>query len=236
MSGLTLSRVALTAGLATFAAFIGFNLLPAVCGVYAFGTIGDAVSLFQRAETLGDGKLLAVFGNPIRADVVAAMNAVNTLDLYGFIPAYTLFLIAAAAALGQGFKAKLVWLAIAAAFVGAAGDVWETLKQLQLTAIWAAHNSPAEWPREAAAAMPIAAAHYVKYFGLSVSALAMSALAFCHAPRRPILAILGLVPIVGTAALFFHLTDNGKAIALPFAAFWIALLVVVGLDATRQRA
>lgn len=233
MSTRTFARIAFAAGLATLGFFVGFTLLPEVGAVYAPGELGDAVSVFQRAETLT--ALEPVFGEPVNAGVVAAMNAVNTIDLYGFIPAYTIFLVAAAAMLGGGFKGPLVWLSVAAALVGAFGDVGETMRQLELTAIWAAAGNPAAWPDDAARVMPLATWHYLKYFGLAVNAIAVAALCLSRAPKRWIVGVLGVAPVFGTLAVYAGLTDNGKAIALPFAAFWVALLVVCAIEALRKR-
>lgn len=234
MSTQSFARLALFAGLATLGFFVAFNLLPEVGAAYSPGALGDAISVFQRAETLE--ALAPVFGEPVNAGIVAAMNAVNTLDLFGFIPAYTIFLVASAATLAGGFKGLLVWLPIVAALIGAAGDVIETMRQLDLTAMWAAAGNPAEWPSDAAGVMPIATWHYVKYFGLAANALGAALLCLAHAPKRLILGVLGVAPILGTAAVFAGVTESGRAIALPFAAFWVALLVVCGIEALRKRA
>src|SRR5690606_37412201 len=141
---------ALVFGLATLIVFAAFNFMPAVTQVYAPGEMAPALSAFQRAEAMGD--LQSVLGNPPDARGVAAMDAINTLDLYAFIPAYLVFLIAAAVMVAGAARA-LAWPAIAFGALGAAADVGETYRQLLVTADWASAQQH----------LPIAPWHWAKY-------------------------------------------------------------------------
>ena len=124
----------LVLGLVTLAVFLALGRQPEVSAVYGARDVANAVSAFQRAATLGD--LARVFGVPPDRDVIAAMDAVNRLDLWAFIPAYVLFLAAAAIMLAGPRRGPLLWAAIGFALIGGAADAVETATQLRLTADW----------------------------------------------------------------------------------------------------
>jgi hypothetical protein len=200
-------------GLAALGVFVAFNVLPEVSAVYAPGSVGEAVSAFQRAETLED--LAAVFGAPARAELIAAQDAVNTLDLYAFIPAYALFLVAGAWTLAGGARQPAAaWVAITAALAGAGADIVETAQQLRLTADYS----------NAAAHLPIAPAHWAKYAALGVNALGVSAMALLGARKRPILGVLGLAPLPCVLAVWAGLIEDTRLFSAAFGLYWIALL------------
>jgi hypothetical protein len=206
-------------GVLTLGAFIALGSQPAVRAVYPASEISTNVSAFQRAETLGD--IAAVFGSPTDPAKLAAMDALNTLDLYAFIPAYALFLVAAAILLG-GLRNRWTQIAIIFALLGAVGDVIETWKQLQLTADIAS----------AEAHLPIAPWHWLKYCALALNGVAIATICFTSAKKRWILGVIAFVsfPIM---ALSYMEAITPRAFAATFALYWIALLAVALLEAAR---
>ncbi len=97
------------AGIAALATFAIFQNLPEV---KAAGTCteNEAILLFELARTQAD--LDAVFGpvgSECRPKVIAALDAVNTIDVWVFIPAYTSFAAFAAMFLSGGALRPLSW-------------------------------------------------------------------------------------------------------------------------------
>ncbi len=222
MSGARLwSWLAILGGMATLAIFVGFNFLPAVTAVYAPGTLGEAVSAFQRAASMAD--LVAVFGDPPSAALLAAQDAVNRLDLYGFVPAYTLFLVAGAAMLAGGARQPMAWLAIGPALFGAGADAVETLAQLRLIADW----------ENAAAHLPIAPWHWAKYLGLACNGLGVAAIALLGARKRYVLGALALLPLPCVLAVWGGLIADAQSLSAVFALYWVALLAHAVISAKR---
>jgi len=212
---------ALVFGLATLGVFVAFNFLPDVAAVYAPGEAATYVSAFQRSTTLAD--LAQVFGDPADPAIIAAMDQLNTLDLYAFIPVYALFLVAAAFMLGG--NAILKWLAVLAALVGAGGDAVETYQQLQLTADY--QNATTHLPL-------IAPMHWVKYAGIGLNGVLVSALCFTAERKRWVLGIVGLMTLPIVAASYIGLVEP-RAFAGAVALYWTALLVVSIIAAVRAK-
>ena len=168
---------ALVTGVATLAILVGFSQLAEVKSAYPNGDFSVALSAFQRATSVQE--LTPLFGNPPDAGKLAAMTAGNTLDLYGFIPVYTIFLLWGAIMLGQG--RALMWFPIIAVLIGCAGDIYETSSQLAISTDWS----------QAAALQPhVAMGCWIKFFGLAFHALGCSALCFTGDRKRWILAYL----------------------------------------------
>lgn len=209
-------------GAATLLVFVAFNLMPAVSAAYAPGEVGAAVSAFQRAATTDD--LAALFGEPPSAAALAAMDAINGLDLYAFIPAYAVFLFAAAAMLGGGLAGRLAWAAIGFALIGALADAVETVLQLRVTADWS----------NAAAHLPIAPWHWIKYLALALNALAMAGLSLLAARKRWIFGVIALLPLPGVLAAWAGLVEP-RLFSAAFALCWIALLPVAGRELVRAK-
>lgn len=205
---------AIVFGLVTLAIAIGFSYLPEVRAVYASGEFGPALGVFQRAETPAD--LDAVFGNPAAPAIIAAMHAGNTLDLYGFIPAYTLFLVAAASMLAGGARRPLALLSIIPTLIGAGADVVETWTQLRMTADWA----------NAEALLPIAPLCWIKYFALALGALGATGICLFGERKRWIVGALGVAPLATTFADWAGIIDIPTLMTAGFGAFWIALIGV----------
>jgi hypothetical protein len=218
----TLPLLTVVLGLATLIAFTWLGGQEKVRAVYSASEISPNVSAFQRAETPAD--IAAVFGAPADAAKMAAMDALNTLDLWAFIPAYALFLVAAAILLG-GLRNRWTQIAIIFALLGAAGDVIETWKQLQLTADI----------ENAEAHLPIAPWHWLKYAALALNGVAVATLCITSAKKRWILGAIAFAsfPIV---VLSYMDAITPRAFAATFALYWIALLVIAGLEVFRKPA
>lgn len=212
----------LVLGLATLAAFIALGQLPEVVAAYEMSARAGAVSAFQRAETMSD--LVILFGNPPDAAQIAAMDALNTLDLWAFTPLYTLFLSAAALMLGGSPLKPLALAAILFAVLGGAADAVETWTQLRVTANW----------EEASAYLPIAPWHWLKYGALGCSAFAIAGVCLLSERKRWILGVIALAPLPLVLAAY--------ADALPvrwfsagFGAHWLSLLGVSIIELVRAK-
>jgi hypothetical protein len=225
------SRVRLTAAAAALFGFITLCVLLAFgmqAGVEdAYGNaraMSAALSQFQRVETLAD--LGFVFGGadtaPARA---AAMHAVNRLDLWAFIPAYTLFLIAAALLLAGEARGPLAWAAIGFAVLGAGADAVETSLQLAITADLA----------NAGAHLPIAPWHWLKYGALALNGFCVAGLCLLRAPKRWILGVAALLPLPAVLAAYAGLVEP-RLFSAAFAIYWVALIVVALIMAVRGKA
>lgn len=222
MKGRALPLITLVLGLATLAAFVALGSQPAVSSVYAASEISPSVSAFQRSETPAD--IAAVFGSPADPARIAAMDALNTLDLWAFIPAYALFLCAAAVLLG-GLNNRWTKAAIVFALIGAAGDAVETWKQLQLTADI----------QNVEAHLPIAPWHWIKYAALGLNGVAIASLCFTSAKKRWILGAIALVSFPLVAISYMELITP-RAFAATFALYWVALLVIAVLETIKPSA
>jgi hypothetical protein len=212
-------------GLATLVILLAFSWLPDVSAAYPSGEFGPALSEFQRATAMAE--LNALFGDPADPAKLAAMTAGNRLDLYAFIPAYTLFLIAAAVMLSSGARTPPVWFAMAAALLGAGADVFETWMQLEMTA---------DWSRAEELLPAVAPACWTKYFALAVHALACSAICLLGASKRWILGAGGFLPILGVSADFAGVASIPSLMSVVFGAFWLALLGVAAAEIVRKKA
>jgi len=208
-------------GLGTLVCFVAMGAHPDVAAIYERAEVSAAVSLFQRAETLGD--VAVVFGAPVDERVVAAQNAINTLDLFGFIPVYTLFLCAAAIMFG-GLRNRWTQAAIAFALIGAAADAVETWKQIQI----------ASDIENAEAHLPIAPWHWLKYLGLSLNGVAITSIALSGEKRRWILAVIAFLPLPAVALAFMELAPV-TAFSATFALYWLTLLVFSVIELVRGK-
>jgi hypothetical protein len=222
MTARTLPLLTLALGLATLIAFLWLGGQPGVRAVYPANEISIAVSAFQRAETLSD--IAAVFGYPPDSARVAAMDALNTLDLWGFIPAYTLFLVAAAIMLG-GLRDRWTQAAIVFALIGAFADGIETWKQLELTAdIENAEDH-----------LPIAPWHWLKYGALALNGVAVTSLCFTSEKKRLILGVIALAPLPLVAAAYMDLLST-RIFAGAFTVYWATLLAIAAKEAIKRTA
>ena len=216
----TLTTLAL--GLVTLAVSIAFSMMPAVSAFYAPGDISAAVGEFQRASAMAD--LVSVFGDPPDPAAVEAMDAINTLDLYAFIPAYAAFLIAGAAMLAGGLRNPVAWFAIDFAVLGAAADAVETLMQLRVTADW----------ENAAAHLPIAPWHWTKYGLLALNGGAVALICFLTPRKRWVLGLIALAPLPLVLAAWAGWADP-RYFSGAFRLYWLALLAVAFMETVRAR-
>lgn len=221
MSARALPLVTLVLGLATLGAFLWLGLAPEVTSVYGRSEVALAVSEFQRSVTPAD--LARVFGEPADPAIIAAMDSVNTRDLWAFIPAYTLFLIAAALLLSQE-RGPITWAAIAFALIGAAADAVETVIQLRITADYA----------NAGQHLPVATWHWTKYLGLALNGFAVAALCLLGAHKRWIVGVIALAPLPLVLLAWAGVTSP-RLFSVAFAAYWIALLVLALIETVRGR-
>ena len=212
------------AGAITLAVAIAFSWLPEARAAYAGGDFAPAFSAFQRATSMAE--LNALFGDPADPARLAAMSAGNALDLYAFVPAYGVFLIAATAMLAGGLRKPIAWLAVAPALVGAGADVFETWTQMQMTADWS--RAPELLPL-------VAPACWTKYFALALHGIACSAISFLGAPRRWLIGALGLIPMAGVLAVWAGALHIPSPLTTVFGIFWIALLALAVMQTVRVK-
>ena len=217
------ARLTAATGVLTLAITATFQMLPEVIAAGACW-VPNKVLAFELART--PAQMLAVFGgDACRLPIATAMDAVNTLDVWGYIPSYTAFGICAAIYLGGQVRQPLVLAAIGVALVALAGDYLETLTLLQITqdldgsADLLARSSLGAW---------------IKFGALALHAFLLSRICMASETRRPILAMLLLLPIVGTA---FAAVDNSRSYLITgaFALSWTPLLLVALRDAVRRR-
>jgi hypothetical protein len=221
MSGRTLPLVTLLLGLATLGAFLWLGLSPEVTAVYDRSEVALAVSDFQRSVTTAD--LARVFGDPADPAIIAAQNSVNTRDLWAFIPAYTLFLIAAGLLLSER-RGPITWAAIVFALLGGAADAVETYLQLRIASDLA----------NAEQYLPVATWHWAKYLALALNGLAVAALCLLAARKRWIVGVIALAPLPLVLLAWAGVTSP-RLFSVAFAAYWIALLVLALIETVRGR-
>jgi hypothetical protein len=204
------------AGLASVAVIIAFERLPEVM------VAGDcwprhAALLFEFAKSPEDFQ--AIFGSQdseCRPKNIAAMDAVNTLDVRLFIPAYTAFVVFAALFLAGGKLHVWTLAAVAAAVLACAADYLETIKLLAYT--------PDLNPTPNELATSIAAA-WTKFSGLAVNALCLAVSCFTGRPRRRVLGTLLCLPLAGVTLMAID-PNWTSALMLFFMAGWGPLFVV----------
>jgi hypothetical protein len=212
----------LVLGIATLAAFLMLGRQPEVTALYGADEVASVVSDFQRAATIDD--LVRVFGDPPNPQVIAAMDAVNRLDLWAFIPAYVLFLLAAAIMLAKTQRGPLLWAAMAFALVGAGADAIETSKQLALTADY----------ENAAVHLPITPWYWLKYGALALNGFAVAGLCLLGAPRRWVMGIAALLPLPFVLAAFAGLIEP-RVFSVAFTIYWLALLAIAVMETVRAK-
>lgn len=214
-------------GLVTLAVSAGFALLPEMAAARECLPAG-AVIQFELARDHDD--LLAIFGaadSGCRPLAVAAMDAVNTLDVWAFIPAYVLFCIAGALYLADGALLRpLAFAACAAALLAGVADYLETTTLLAIT-------------RDIENAEPLLAysqlGAWAKFALLAAHALFCAGLAYLSAPRRPILSTLLILPTFGVAATAYDHVAFTQVLSITFGLAWLGLLAMAIRDALTRR-
>ncbi len=209
------------AGLIALGTVFAFQGLPEVKAAGACAS-QDAVILYEFADDAGD--LTAIFGPPeseCRPKVVAALDAVNTLDVWLFIPAYTAFVVLAAMFLSAGALRPWTFAAIGAALLACAADYVETINLLAYT--------PDLSPTLESFATSSTAA-WTKFAALGLNGLFLAALCFTGTPRRWILGALLCLPAIGVTMVAIDLKWI-SAQSLAFMASWVPLLIMAAKSA-----
>ena len=209
-------------GLTTLATLLWLGMSPEVEAVYMRAEVGLAVSEFQRSETVQD--LARVFGDPPNPAIIAAQDVVNTRDLYAFIPAYSLFLVAAAFMLSGAEHGPATWAAVVFALLGGGADAVETSLQLRITADLA----------NAQQHLPIAPWHWIKYLTLALNGVAIAALSLVAARKRWVVGVVALIPLPLVLSAWAGLTTP-RLFSAAFAAYWVALLILAAIATVRGR-
>lgn len=204
-------------GIAALGVTIAFQALPEVKAAGACAA-SDAVLRFEFARTLADlDEIFGPSGGECRAKVVAALDAVNTLDVLLFIPAYTAFVSFAALFLSGGKLGALPMMAIAAAIIALSADYVETIGLLSYT--------PDLTPAPEMLARSSSAA-WIKFAALGVNGLLLAVICFTAAPRaRWIIGALLCLPSIGVAMMFVDLRWV-PAQTFAFFASWTPLLIM----------
>lgn len=205
-------------GLAVLTLSTAFLVLPPVQTAWAAGCADAlAVQRFQLARSEFD--LALVFGpseGGCRALVAAAMDAVNLLDLFVFIPIYTSFLVSSVFMLAPYPRSHVAVAAFAAAALAACGDVLETAAQLVITRDLDAASAFIP-------ALQIGA--WAKYGFLAVHGVLAGALALVGLRRPWIVAVLGFSTPAAVLAASIDPLQRAPLMSLAIAAFWLSLLV-----------
>lgn len=216
---------ALTAltGLGTLAVTASFRGLDAVRAAWPCLDDGSVLR-FELATTMA--QLGEIFGPPNCAPLVrAGMDAVNHHDIAFYIPTYTAFCICAAIWLGGRPRAPLVLAAIGAAAVAFVADMVETTALLAMT-------------RDLSAAEPLlpkaSTAAWIKFWALAVQALLLAAICLRSAPRRLILGLLLVLPVIGTGLAFLNPERLG-VMTLAFFAAWTPMMLLAIREAVWPR-
>jgi hypothetical protein len=169
---------------------------------------------FQFADS--EAALQGVFGTPGDQRIVAAIDAVNRLDLYAFIPIYGVFLLMAGPLVTRRLDTPLTGVILGAVVVGLVGDVLETTTQLRMTADL---GSAAELLGR------LGMGAWMKYFGLAIAALCCAAACIVDRPRRLGLAFGGVMQMLSTLAAWYDPSRFGSGLAGSVIGFWFGLTI-----------
>ncbi|MFO1017972.1 MAG: hypothetical protein U1E03_10265 [Hyphomonadaceae bacterium] len=216
----------LVTGLISLGLFVVFAMLPEMRAAASCLPAGSVVQ-FELARDVD--QLRAIFGAPdsqCRPLAIAAMDAVNHIDLIAFIPAYTAFCMCAALFLSGGAWRPLTIAAVASALFAAAGDLLETTTLLDI-------SQRLDTPGDLLSLSQLGA--WSKFALLAAHAVFCAGLCFVAEKRRPILGALLSLPAPGVAAAAFNHVTLANAMNGAFAIAWIALLVVAGFSAARAK-
>lgn len=217
MSGRFWAIATALTGAGVLALFAAFAMLPEAKAAGSCLPPGSVV-MFELARNAAD--LNAIFGAPdarCHSLAIAAMDAVNTLDIHAFIPTYTVFCVCAALFLSGGALRPLVIAAIASAIAALAGDYLETFTLLRLT-----HTLDA--PDALLPQLQLGA--WSKFGALAMHAFFCAGLCFLEGKRRPILGALLLLPLPGFAAAAYNHIAFSNFMNLSFAIAWLALIAM----------
>lgn len=205
-------------GFVTLALFVAFALQPEMAAASECLAPG-AVIQFELAQSARD--LLAIFGAPdsaCRPLAIAAMDAVNVLDVWAFIPAYTLFCVSGALFLANGAGLRpLAFAAVVSAVLAAGADYLETTTLLAIT----------RRLDDAQALLPYSQfGAWAKFALLAAHALFCAGLCQVGPQRRTMLGVLLVLPTLGVLAVAYDPRQLASVLNASFAIAWLALWVL----------
>jgi hypothetical protein len=216
--------LAVVAGLATLVISIAFALLPEVsAAIRACGGHMPSLVRFQLARTVAD--VLEALGpaGACRQAAIVAMDAVNRLDLHAYIATYGAFLLLSLFVVMKDARLRGYWLVAVIVIAALVADVYETSRQLAITA----DLDHAE--RHMAVLM---VASRAKFIGLT---LAASWAGWKARPRRGVLAVSCLPALVLMPLALLAPKSFGDLGTLTLAVAWLALLGSVSRLAVRRK-
>lgn len=216
-------------GAGALAMIIVFALLPEMRAASACLPPGSVVQ-FELAR--GSADLATLFGAPdapCRPLAVAAMDAVNRLDMLAFIPLYTAFCVGAALLLAGGAVRPLAAAGALFALLAAAADYVETTTLLKITG---ALDDPSALEFHL---LYLSWGAWSKFALLAAHAFACAGLCWVGERRRPMVGVLLLAPALGTAMAAFDHYRFANVMNAAFAAAWLALFVVALMEVMRKR-
>ncbi len=207
---------------------VGFRILPDVQAALAADCISrDSVSNLQFARS--PEELDSAFG-PVGSDcrplTVAALNAMNSVDVYFLIPLYALFYCVAALAIG-GWQNPFTKIAIAFAVLGGIGDYLETVPELRLSGF-----SRAEQARLLAFAN---VGTWAKFFSLAAFAFCVAWVAWSGVGPSKWLLAAGFLLLPATVITFVDPVRLGLVMSAANVAFAVGLLVSLLIQVFRGR-
>lgn len=215
------------AGLVTLAITLTFGMLPAVTKAGACVAPGDVIA-FELATTQAElTRIFHPLGDVCRPPALAAMDQVNTFDVFAYIPSYTTFAVLSALFVAGGaWRRPLVLAAIGAALTALAADYVETTALLAITKD--VEGSLALTARAAPAA-------WTKFGALAVHAALLAAVCLTARPRRLILGVLLLLPLPAFLVMTADPARSGL-LNLAFFASWTPLMLLALWQAARPPA
>jgi hypothetical protein len=224
----TVASMAALAGLATLALSIAFARLPEVGAArQACGDAPPSLVRFQLALTISEVEDALGPAGECRDAAVAAMNAVNRLDVRAYIATYGAFVLLSLWVVMTEARRRGFWLVAAVVATALFADVVETTRQLAITADLA----------DGARHLPLLiVASRVKFIGIGIAVLAASWAGWHNQPRRLLLAI-SCLPVVGLLPVAL-LAPNayGDLAPLSLGIAWLVLLGSVSRTALRAAA
>lgn len=225
MSGNTRVWAILTtlAGLATLAVTILFQALPEVVAGKAAGCFAaPPVIAFEFARTVEQASALFGTGD-CRAASITAMDAINRLDVWAYIPAYTLFGVFGALFAARGARPRLALLAILAAITALAADYVETATLLAITADFDGATD--------AMTVRASTAAWIKFFALGAHGLLVAAVCFRATPRRWIVGAALVAPMLGVIAAATDPDTRAGLMTLGLTVGWLTLMAFAAKEA-----
>jgi hypothetical protein len=227
MSARTWAIATAVTGVISLGLFVVFATLPEMRAAADCLPPGSVVQ-FEFARSVAD--LIVIFGEPdstCRLLAIAAMDAVNRIDIAAFIPAYTLFCISAALYLANGvWRRPLVIIAIGAALLAAAADYLETTALLAIT-------QTIDAPGDLLQSSQLGA--WSKFALLAAHAIFCAGICFTSDKRRPILGALLMLPAFGVAAAAYDHITLANVMNGAFALAWTALLALAITHVVRAK-